>query len=69
VPLYPVKFFLDENDFISENALIDSGADISAINLELGLALGFQKEIHDYKFQVEGIGGVVDYIYFKGGTG
>jgi hypothetical protein len=62
VPLYPVKFFINENDFISENALIDSGADISAINLEMGLALGFQKETHDYKFQVEGIGGVVDYI-------
>ena len=62
MPLYPVKFYIDDNDFISENALIDSGADISAINFELGLALGFKQESHDYKFQVEGLCGVVDYI-------
>jgi len=61
LPLYPIKFFIDDN-FVIENALIDSGADISAINYSFGVEIGLKKEKHDYIFQVEGIGGTMDYI-------
>ena len=61
IPLYPIKFFIDD-DFVIENALIDSGADISTINYNFGLEIGLTKEKHDYIFQVEGIGGTMDYI-------
>jgi hypothetical protein len=61
VPLYPVKFFKKESSII-ENCLIDSGADISAINYKFGIELGLIKEEHDYFFQVEGLGGVMDYL-------
>jgi len=61
IPLYPIKIF-SQNDFIVENCLIDIGADISAINYSFGTEIGLQREEHDYIFQVEGIGGAMDYV-------
>jgi len=60
-PLYPIDFFTNTNK-ITQDCLIDSGADISAINYKFGLELGLKKDIHDYIFKVEGLGGSVDYI-------
>ncbi|RLA07409.1 MAG: hypothetical protein DRQ51_06210 [Gammaproteobacteria bacterium] len=60
-PLYPIAFFNSDN-IITENCLVDSGADISAINYQFGLGIGLTCEPHDYIFQIEGMGGLCDYI-------
>ncbi len=62
IPLYPVKYYTDHENFIRKDALIDSGADISTINYDFGLELGFKKARHDYTLTAEGIGGTIDYL-------
>jgi len=61
-PIYPVKFFLEDGSSISEEPLIDSGADISAVNKNFGVSLGFIKDKHEIVSTVTGIGGTVDYL-------
>jgi predicted aspartyl protease len=61
-PVHSVKFFLDDNSYIIEDALIDSGADISAVGKEFGEKLGFTKGKHEIVSNVQGIGGSVDFL-------
>ncbi|MBM2814476.1 MAG: hypothetical protein HW421_1238 [Ignavibacteria bacterium] len=61
-PEYPIMFFLDDGSNISENVLIDSGADITAVGKKFGEKLGFTKGKHESVSIVIGIGGSVEYL-------
>ncbi|MBM2814348.1 MAG: hypothetical protein HW421_1110 [Ignavibacteria bacterium] len=61
-PFYPVKFFLPDESFEIQNMLIDSGADISAIDYNMGKSLGFEVGFHETLQTIEGIGGDVTFL-------
>lgn len=64
-PTYPVKFHFEDGSVRSEEMLVDSGADISLINFEFGMLLGFEKSPHEVILEAEGVGGTVPYLLRK----
>jgi len=57
LPTYPIKFHFDNNTTQTKEMLVDSSADISLINYEVGKLLGFEKSLHEAVLEAEGIGG------------
>jgi len=61
-PVYPVKFYLDNDNNLTKDALIDSGADISVVSFEFGENLGFTQGKHEVCSKVMGVGSALDYL-------
>ncbi|MBM2813392.1 MAG: hypothetical protein HW421_154 [Ignavibacteria bacterium] len=61
-PTYQISFVLKNDNLDEQRMLIDSGADISVINYNFGLSLGFIKNEHDSLLSAQGIGGSIEYI-------
>jgi hypothetical protein len=59
-PTIPVKFFGAKT--IEVDMLVDSGADITFINYQTGIDIGFVRTFGDKIEQAEGVGGDVSYI-------
>ena len=62
LPTFPVKFFRDSVNFIEAEMLVDSGADITFINYNTGISIGFTRTLGDKIEQAEGVGGDVPHI-------
>ena len=61
-PVYPIKFLHDDDTSNCEDFLIDSGADISVVDYDFGLSLGWIKDNHETLSVAMGIGGEVEYL-------
>jgi Aspartyl protease len=64
-PVYPVKLQLGEHPPLQLEMLVDSGADISVIPYDTGIALGLQSVEGEIFEQAAGIGGVISYALRK----
>ncbi len=60
-PMYPVTMRLGEHPPLQMELLVDSGADISVIPFDTGLALGLQGVEGEIFEQAAGIGGIISY--------
>ena len=65
-PLYEIELISYDNRITRQEALIDSGADISCFPYELGQALGFHKYPQEMPLKAYGLGGDVTYIQREG---
>lgn len=65
-PLYSVELVSTQNESFKEEALIDSGADITCFPYQVGLDLGFQKYPQEMPLKAWGIGGAVEYFQRQG---
>lgn len=65
-PLYKIELVSMGNEVFREEALIDSGADISCFPYQVGLDLGFQKYPQEIPLKACGIGGEIDYFQRQG---
>jgi hypothetical protein len=60
-PLYPVMLKHKEHQIDTE-MIVDSGADVSLISLDLGTNLGFKLAESEVKLGADGVGGRVEYV-------
>jgi len=65
-PFYPVELLSIQNEIFKEEALIDSGADITCFHYQLGLDLGFQKYPQEMPLKACGVGGEIDFFQREG---
>lgn len=61
-PLFQIEIVSLQNEVFKEEALIDSGADISCLPYQVGMDLGFQKYPQEVPLKACGIGGEIDYF-------
>ncbi len=60
-PLYQIELISMDGKIYKEEALIDSGADISCVPYQLGIDIGFEKYLQEVPLKACGLGGEVEY--------